>query len=92
MHRGIYHFTRINDAHQLPIRAHFDGIRYKNKKPIPSNNTYIAVEGFLIRVEVDASTGQPVLFHVYVDNINFLGKAILPMSGSNKGELNTLYL
>ena len=69
----------------FPIRAHFDDIRYKNKKPIPSNNTYVAVEGFLQWVDVNPDNGQPVLFHLNVDNINFLGKAVLPVSGSNEG-------
>jgi hypothetical protein len=47
--------------------------------PIPSNNTYVAVEGFLNRVELGTG-GWPMLFHVNVDNINFLGRAVLPQS------------
>jgi len=83
-----FHRTQQQLA-SFPTQAHFDDMRYKNKKPIPSNNTYVAVEGFLQRVEVD-STGQPVLFHINVDNINFLGKAVLPASGVNEGKYNKL--
>src|SRR6266487_1979202 len=71
----------------LPIRAHFDDLRYKNKKPMPSNNTYVAVEGFLTHFDMDVNTGHPSLFHINVDNINFLGKAALPSGSlsSNQG-------
>ena len=62
----------------LPVRAHFDETRYKNKKPIPTNNTYIAVEGFLNNVIVDSKSGTSTIFHFSVDNISFLGKAVLP--------------
>ena len=51
----------------LPVRAHFDETRYKNKKPIPTNNTYVAVEGFLNNVEVDSKSGTPTIFHFSVD-------------------------
>ena len=70
----------------FPVRAHFDDTRYKNKKPLPSNNTYVAVEGFLWRVELDSNSGLPSLFHVAVDSISFLGKAVLPLGGhTNQG-------
>src|SRR4051812_45170753 len=62
----------------LPIRAHFDDTRYKNKKPIPSNNNYISVEGFLKYIDIDLNNGQVSLFHIGTENINFLGKAVLP--------------
>ena len=68
----------------FPIRAHFDDVRYKKKKPIPSNNTYVAVEGSLFHVDMDTNTGGPLLFHIMVDNINFLGRATLP--AANVGE------
>lgn len=67
----------------FPVRAHFDDVRYKNKKPIPANNSYVAVEGFLNDVEMDPSTGAPSIFHISVDNISFLGKAILPTVGQS---------
>ena len=58
----------------LPICAHFDNNRYKNKKPIPSNNSFIAVEGFVLQIELDPDTGQVSFFHVAAENITFLGK------------------
>ena len=64
----------------LPICAHFDEVRYKKKKPVLSNNTYVAVEGTLLHVDVNAGTGSPSLFHITVDSINFLGRATLPTS------------
>ena len=63
----------------LPIQAHFNSNKYRTKKPIPSNNTYVSLEGFLEGVETD-TTGHATLFHISVDNINFLGKATLPTS------------
>ncbi|KAH9955994.1 hypothetical protein BC827DRAFT_1386171 [Russula dissimulans] len=62
----------------LPIRAHFDNIRYKTKKPVPSNNTYVVIEGFLESVDFDLTDGHPSLFHIGTENISFLGKAVLP--------------
>ena len=70
----------------LPVRAHFDETRYKNKKPIPTNNTYVAVEGFLNNVEVDSKSGTPTIFHFSVDNISFLGKAVLPNMGQSANQ------
>lgn len=55
----------------LPVQAHFNSNKYKNKKPIPSNNTYVSIEGFLEDVDTD-SIGHATRFHVSVDNINFL--------------------
>jgi hypothetical protein len=75
-------FKTQRNLSTFPVRAHFDEARYKNKKPLPSNNTYVAVEGFITEVEIDPDTAQPSLFHVSVDNISFLGKAVLPASGS----------
>jgi hypothetical protein len=65
----------------LPIQAHFNSNKYRSKKSIPSNNTYVSLEGFLEDVETDA-TGQATLFRVSVDNINFLGKATLMPSAT----------
>jgi hypothetical protein len=62
----------------LPIRAHFDNIRYKTKRPVPSNNTYVVIEGFLESVDFDLTDGHPSLFHIGTENISFLGKAVLP--------------
>ena len=78
----------------LPIRAHFDKTRYKNKKPIPANNTYVAVEGFLNNVKVDSNSGTPTIFHINVDNISFLGKTVLPNVGQSgsQGKLVILFI
>ena len=65
----------------LPVQAHFNSSKYRTKKLIPSNNTYVSIEGFLEDVETD-SIGRANKFHVSVDNINFLGRATLSPSGS----------
>jgi hypothetical protein len=70
----------------FPVCAHFDEVQYKNKKPLLSNNTYVAVEGFITEVEMDSDTAQPSLFHVSIDNISFLGKAILPATHGGQGK------
>jgi len=67
----------------LPIQAHFDSNKYRTKKPIPSNNIYISIEGFLEEVETDSS-GHVTTFHVSVDNINFLGRASLSPTTTGK--------
>jgi len=41
----------------LPIRAHFDEVRYKKKKPLPANNTYVVVDGFLNDVDMTLTLG-----------------------------------
>jgi hypothetical protein len=71
----------------LPIHACFDDIRYKNKKPVPSNNTHVVVEGFLRHIDIDLNNGRASLFHIGADNINFLGKAVLPSNVTNQGML-----
>lgn len=60
----------------LPIQAHFNSNKYRTKKPIPSNNTFVSLEGFVEDVETDAN-GHATMFRVSVDNINFLGRATL---------------
>jgi hypothetical protein len=65
----------------LPVRAFFDSNKYKSKKPVPSDNTYVSVEGFLGDVEMDES-GRATLFRMSVDNISFLGRAVLSASSS----------
>ena len=70
----------------LPVRAHFNTSRYKNKMPIPFDNTYVTVEGFLENVETDTA-GHATTFHMSVDNISFLGRANLsPSKLSDLGE------
>ena len=65
----------------------------KKKKPIPAN-TYVAVEGFLNNVKVDSNSGTPMIFHINVDNISFLGKAVLPNVGQSgsQGKLVILFI
>lgn len=65
----------------LPVQAHFNSSKYKSKKPIPSNNTYVSFEGFLEDVQTD-SYGRATMFHVSVDNINFLGRSSLSPSAT----------
>lgn len=55
----------------LPVRACFNERRYRNQKPIPSNNACVSVGGFITSVEVDKESGQPSFFHVCVDSMNF---------------------
>src|SRR5260370_32302215 len=38
---------------------YIDDTRYKTKKPVPSNNTYVAVDGFLDHICVD--TGHVIM-------------------------------
>jgi hypothetical protein len=80
------HYKDNRGLSVLPIRAHFNSNKYKSKKPIPSDNTYVSMEGFLEDIETDAS-GRVTMFHVSVDNINFLGRATLsPSVASGTGE------
>lgn len=58
----------------LPVRAHFSLKKYKARKPMPPDNTYVSVEGFLEDIETDTA-GHAALFHMSVDNISFLGRA-----------------
>ena len=78
----------------LSICAHFDETRYKNKKPIPTNNTYVAVEVFLNNVKVDSNSGTPTISHINIDNISFLGKAVLPNMGQSgsQGKVVILFI
>ncbi|KAF8487728.1 hypothetical protein F5888DRAFT_1810483 [Russula emetica] len=68
------HYKSDKSRSVLPVRGVFNAAKYKNKKPVPSDNKYIAFEGFLGGVDTDSS-GHAKFFIVSVDNINFLGKA-----------------
>jgi hypothetical protein len=68
------HYKTNRTLSVLPVRAEFNLNKYKTKKPIPSDNTYVAFEGFLADIDTD-TTGHAFLFHIEVDNVNFLGKA-----------------
>jgi hypothetical protein len=73
---------------KIPIRAHFNEVRYKTKIPLPANGSNVSVEGFLTQVELD-SDGQPSLLHVQIDNINFLGRAVIaPVTPSSSQGMN----
>lgn len=69
----------------LPVDVHFNSNKYKTKKPILSNNTYVSIKGFLDNIKTDIS-GRATAFHISIDNINFLSKAMLsPSSSGNTG-------
>jgi hypothetical protein len=76
------HYKTNKTLSVFPVRCNFASNKYKLKKPIPNENSYVAVEGSLGDIEND-STGQATLFHVSVDNINFLGKATISSSTTN---------
>ena len=69
----------------LPVQAYFNFSKYRTKKPILSNNTYVSIKGFLDNVETDTS-GHATTFHVSIDNINFLGRAALPQLASSTSD------
>jgi hypothetical protein len=60
---------------QFSARLHFpeDDARYKNRKPMPSPRSYVAIQGFLSRVE-QSGTGFSQRFHVDLDHVTFLGR------------------
>ncbi len=60
----------------LPVQAHFNLNKYRTKKLILSNNTFISIEGFLEDIETDAAR-HATLFHISINNINFLNRATL---------------
>lgn len=61
---------------QLLTRLHFpkNDARYKNRKPMPSPRSYVAIQGFLSRVE-QSGTGFPQRFHLDLDHVTFLGRS-----------------
>ena len=75
------HYKNNRSLSILPVHAHFTSGKYKTKKPVPSNNTYVSVEGFLDAIGTD-SHGNATAFHISVDNINFLGKAAVSSATS----------
>ena len=79
------HYKNHRNLSVLPVQAHFNSNKYRTKKPIPSNNTYVSFKGFLDNIETD-STGHATTFHVSVNNINFLGRATpSPSATGNAG-------
>ena len=66
----------------IRVRAHFDDSKYKKNKPMPSKNTYVCVEGFVVQFDTDPTTGHANLIHIIVDNVSFLGRAATPASGT----------
>jgi hypothetical protein len=67
--------TKAGLKSQLSTRGHFpeDDTRYKNRKLMPSPRSYVAIQGFLSRIEL-ADTGFPQRFHLDLDHITFLGR------------------
>ncbi|HYT42465.1 MAG TPA: hypothetical protein VEP90_08970, partial [Methylomirabilota bacterium] len=70
------HYKNNHTLSILPAQANFNSSKYRTKKPILSNNTYVSFEGFLEDIETD-SAGHMTVFHISVDNISFLGRAAL---------------
>jgi len=68
------HYKNNRPLSTLPVRAHFNLNKYRTRTPMPSDNSYVSVEGYLEDVETD-SAGHATLFHVLIDNISFLGRA-----------------
>jgi len=68
-------FYRAQYIFIVPITTQFDTTRYKKKKPLPSPNTFVVVEGFLTRFDVDHNSTVPTVFHISVDNLSYIGKA-----------------
>jgi len=63
------------DESILPIRAAFNSKKYKSKVPMPSVDTFVAIEGLLIDVQTD-DNGLSILFNISVQDISFLGKTL----------------
>jgi len=76
------HYKHNRTLSFLPVQAHFNSSKYKTKKPIPSNNTYVSIEGLLEDIQTDPY-GRATTFHISVDNINFLGRG--PSATANPG-------
>ena len=71
----------------LPVQGNFLLSKYSDKKPVPTNNSFVTIDGFLTDVVTD-HFGEASLFEVSVDNISFLGKiGVSPTtSGSHAGQ------
>ena len=59
---------------KLPICTHFleSDTCFKKGKPLPSPNSFVAIQGFLSHVEKLANN-FPVRFHINLDHVTFLG-------------------
>lgn len=68
------HYKNNRALSILPVKVNFNSNKYRTKKLIPSNNTYVSVEGFLDDFETDTA-GHVTQFHISVDNISFLSRA-----------------
>ncbi len=81
-------------GHKRTFPAHLifpDSPRYKNKKPMPGNNLFVSVSGFLSRVafkEPDPSQHNPMHevqhFIIDIDTIVFLGRVPLTPASPTK--------
>ena len=85
----IYKYNKMHSF--LPIRAHFDSNKYRTKKPVPSDNSYICIEGFLDDIEKDDS-GKSSLFHISIDNISFLGRTPITPASKSGTSLSFFFL
>jgi hypothetical protein len=79
------HYKNNRPLSILPVRAYFDLKKYKARKPIPSDNTYVSVEGFL--TDIETNTAGHIRFRMSVDNISFLGRTTTTLYPSMAGGL-----
>jgi hypothetical protein len=68
----------------LPVDTTFRPSKYKGKKPMPKDNTFVSIEGYMTGIDFDNS-GHPSSFKIEILNIAFLGKNITAPSGEDPG-------
>ncbi|KAF8267121.1 hypothetical protein EI94DRAFT_1830264 [Lactarius quietus] len=88
-HVDSYQYTYAFRSQQLfPIHALIpDSPRYKSKKPIPANNSYVGIAGRLTRI-CPTSQDSENRFHIDVDNVTFLGRPpTIPVRSSDTAPL-----
>ncbi len=89
-------------GHKRTFPAHLifpDSPRYKNKKPMPGNNLFVSMSGFLSRVVVkehDPSQHNPTHkvhhFVIDIDTIVFLGRIPLTPASPTKPGIYCVHL
>ncbi|KAF8274205.1 hypothetical protein EI94DRAFT_1696141 [Lactarius quietus] len=77
-----------NSQQLFPIHALIpDSPRYKSKKPIPANNSYVGIASRLTRI-CPTSEDSENRFYIDVDNITFLGRPpTIPIRSSDTAPL-----
>ena len=81
------HYKSQRALSVLPVHAVFKATKYKGQKPLPADNTYVAVDGFLGHVEKQPDS-HASRFLLTVDNISFLGN--ISTSPSNAASTSVL--